>query len=306
MAGSNNKARRTPVKIPASDNSALLAENRFTLIGRVTNPQTQHPRALVEYMLQYWNLDNRVTGRELGPERFYFRFQTEADLQLVLKRAPYHFKKWMFILQRWEPVVSDSFPALIPFWITIHDLPMHHCTSQTLQTIGQELGQFVDKNVAEGRIRVNINGLNPLEMAMPLELPTGEITTVQLEYERLEKHCFNCFSLQHEEKSCPKNAPLHAKEDRALGINQQRTLQSLEDTKRRQDSRSTGGEARREPPLRSRETAYKADYRSGSRHALPPPSSRKIFRAVRTGSALRSSGRAASSLPNGTTTKSRV
>lgn len=218
VSGTNPATRRSPVKIPASDNSAILAENSFTLIGRVTNPQVQRPRELVEYMLQYWNLENRVSGRDLGPERFYFRFQTEADLQVVLKKAPYHFKKWMFILQRWEPVVADSFPALIPFWITVHDLPLHHCTAQTLQTIGKELGQFMDKNVDEGRIRVNINGLGSLEMSLPIQLPTGEITTIQLEYERLEKHCFTCFSLLHDEKSCPKAAKVSAKEDRALEL----------------------------------------------------------------------------------------
>ncbi|CAD5332540.1 unnamed protein product [Arabidopsis thaliana] len=169
-----------------------------------TQAKVQRPRALVEYMVQYWNLENRVMGRDIGPERFFFRFETEADLQLVLKRAPYHFKKWMFILQRWEPVISDAFPALIPFWIRMHDIPMHHCTAQTLKTIGGHLGPLLNEDLPEGRIRVNINGLEPLEMSIPIRLPTGEVTSVQLEYEKLEKHCFLCFSLTHKEKDCPR------------------------------------------------------------------------------------------------------
>lgn len=40
----------------------------------------------------YWNLDSKVVGRELGVEHFQFKFETEEDLFLVLKNAPYHYK----------------------------------------------------------------------------------------------------------------------------------------------------------------------------------------------------------------------
>ncbi|KAH0900303.1 hypothetical protein HID58_049871 [Brassica napus] len=40
------KSRRPPIKIPERNNRALIEENRFTLIGRVTNPSIQKTRAL--------------------------------------------------------------------------------------------------------------------------------------------------------------------------------------------------------------------------------------------------------------------
>ncbi|CAE6223796.1 unnamed protein product [Arabidopsis arenosa] len=79
---------------------------------------------------------------------------------------------------------------------------------------------------------------------MQIRLPTGEVTTVQLEYERLEKHCFKCFSLSHEERSCPLVSAAKDGDGRSLGLNQNRTLQNLEDDKRRQDSRRSY----RQPP----------------------------------------------------------
>ena len=260
--------RRSPLRIPESDNSALIAENKLTLIGRVTNPQVQRPRALVEYMVQYWNLENRVMGREIGPERFFFRFETEVDLQLVLKRAPYHFKKWMFILQRWEPVISDAFPALIPFWIRVHDIPMHHCTAQTLKTIGGDLGPLLDEDLPEGRIRVNINGLESLEMSIPIRLPTGEVTSVQLEYEKLEKHCFLCFSLAHEEKDCPQKVSDKSDKTRTRTLNQERTLRNITDNKRRQDERRNLGYSNRESAPHFRFTANRNDPKDSSRSDL--------------------------------------
>lgn len=45
------------------------------------------------------------------------------------------------------------------------------------------------------RIKVLIDGLKKLEMRLPLELPSGDEIYVTLEYEKLEKHCFICYSL---------------------------------------------------------------------------------------------------------------
>ncbi|KAG7537667.1 Ribonuclease H domain [Arabidopsis suecica] len=233
VAGTLKSARRrSPVRIPQCDTSALIEENKFTLIGRVTNPSVQKPKAVVGYMPQLWNLENRVVGRDLGSECFQFRFENDADLQSVLRRGPYHFKNWMLILQQWEPIISDTFPAFITFWIKIHGIPLHFWSDQTIRTIGKELGALSARDVAEGRVRVPINGLEPLEMSMPIRLPDGSVKTVELEYEKLEKHCFNCFELSHEKKDC--HRPLVS---RSLGINQLKATQRLESERRRHEDR---------------------------------------------------------------------
>ncbi|XP_010412420.1 PREDICTED: serine/arginine repetitive matrix protein 1-like [Camelina sativa] len=111
--GANKYVRRPPVNIPESDNSNLLEENALSLVGRVTNPFVQQPRAVIEFLPQLWTLEGKVTGR----------------------------------------------------------------TEQTITTIGEELGHVSEKDIEEARIRVDINGLKPLEMLMDIRLPTGEITT---------------------------------------------------------------------------------------------------------------------------------
>lgn len=133
-------ARRSPVRIPASDNSALIAENYLSLVGRVTNHVAQNTRQIIAFLPQLWNMEGRVNGRILGREKFQFRFETEADLITVLNKSPYHFKDWMLILQRWEPIVSDSFPSQITFWISIVGIPPHIWNDQTIRTIGHECG----------------------------------------------------------------------------------------------------------------------------------------------------------------------
>lgn len=233
VAGSLKVSRRSPVRIPQSDNSAIIAENKLSLIGRVTNPMAQKPKVVVLYLPQFWNLENRVTGRDLGTDLFIFRFQEEADLQWVLKNGPYHYKNWMLILQRWEPNDSPSFPATIPFWIRIHKLPFIQWTNQTVRTIGKELGPVLDQDAANARVRVAINGLTPLEMKLPIRLPHGEIMWVEFEYEKLEKHCFICLSLSHEKKHYPSLKSQDAQPHRSLGISQQLTLNKIEADRKR-------------------------------------------------------------------------
>lgn len=234
-------ARRPPVRIPASDNDKedLIEANKLTIIVRLTNTQVQKPtRAVIDFMSQVWNLEGRFEGRALGLDKFQIKFESEYDLLQVLEKGPYHYKRWMLLMQRWEPTISDQFPSNISFHVRIHGIPLHFWHEGTILTIGKELGQCVVKDVKDAKIWVNINGLEPLLMKMEIELPTGELTEVELEYIKIEKHCFTCFSLFHEEVACPyrpENA-LPPKE-RNLGITQRIALQRIEAEKKRHDDR---------------------------------------------------------------------
>lgn len=232
LAEQDPKPRRVPVQIPPSDNAAPIAEKNLALIGRVTNPNIQKPW-VVEWLIQYWNLETRVTGRSLGPELFQVKFENEEALLSVLRKAPYHYKRWMLLLQRWEPVNSNTFPSLIPFWITIHGLSFHHWTITSLHAIGKELGPILGEEVPKGRIRIHINGLKCLEMQLPIQLDTGEIMQVDLEYEKLEKRCFLCLFLCHEKENCPRNNQAGINSAPAQGISQKNTLRSIEERRRR-------------------------------------------------------------------------
>lgn len=228
---------RSPVRIPECENQDLIQKNKLTLVGRITNPRVQNTKALVSYMLQFWNLEGRVAGRELGPGKFQFTFKTEEDLQLVLSWSPFHFKHWMFILQRWEPIISDSFPANILFWIKLEGVPQHYWTDKALRAIGADVGIVEAVDTEEARIRVYVNALHTLEKQIPIVLPTGETTTVNLEYERLEKYCFQCFSLSHEQKDCSVRRPGSVRPTPERDTNKENTLSRLEESKSKQASR---------------------------------------------------------------------
>lgn len=113
----DNSLRR--IKAPSLDTTTLIKDNALTLIGRLTNPKEQRMWALLPSLPRKWRIQGRAVGSDLGNDCFQFRFDNEEDLQHVLNNRPYHFAFWMVLLQRWEPVISASFPSQIPFWIRI-------------------------------------------------------------------------------------------------------------------------------------------------------------------------------------------
>ncbi|KAJ4889310.1 DUF4283 domain-containing protein [Raphanus sativus] len=230
--------KKALVRIPPRNNDNLIAANKLTIIGRVSKPLLQRPRAVIDFLPQIWNLEGRVAGRDLGPDKFQFCFESEADLLSVLNKGPYHFKRWMLILQKWEPVVSETSPSSISFWIRVHGLPLHFWNDETLDTIGDEIGFVAAKAADDARIRIELNGMQSLPMTLEIQLPSDEVLLVEFEYLKIEKHCFVCFSLFHEEVDCPirpRNLP--PPKERNLGITQRIALQRIEAEKKRHDDR---------------------------------------------------------------------
>lgn len=111
----------------------------------------------------------------------------------------------MVILQRWEPVIDSSFPSQIPFWIEIQGLPLHYWKPKMLTDIGEALGDLDSHELTptSAKLRVMINGLQPLIKETIVEFPDGTEALVTLEYKRLRKHCHHCNRLSHEKHDCP-------------------------------------------------------------------------------------------------------
>lgn len=107
----------------------------------------------------------------------------QSDLEMVLKKALFQYKHWMLVLQRWEPILSDTFPSTIPFWIWIQGFPWHYWTDEILETIGKKLGHVVNTDSDEGNVQV-------------------EEIRIDFEYKNLHKHCLLCMRLDQEEQDC--------------------------------------------------------------------------------------------------------
>lgn len=103
----------------------------------------------------------------------------------------------MIILQRWEPSLSPSFPSQIPFWIQVQGVPLHLWSEATLLCIARDIGTWESTEITSttAKMRVLINGLQPLIKKTTLEFDNGQEVEATLVYEKLEYHCSYCSSL---------------------------------------------------------------------------------------------------------------
>lgn len=197
-----------------------LHDHSLTLIGRITNPSTQKVWSLIPFFTDHWKADIPPVGTDLGMGMFKFQFELESDLLTVLEKRPYHYARWMVILQRWEPTISPTFPSMIPFWIKIQGLSIHLWTEEVARKFGEDLGTFEVADITSQtiRMRVHVNGRLPIIKSSIVEYPNGDEVAVTLLYEKLEKHCQHCGKLDHEIRDCleakhQKKAHLAAQEE---------------------------------------------------------------------------------------------
>ena len=102
-------------------------------------------------------------------------------------------------------VFCDSFPSMLPFWIELQGLRKHYWQEEMLKTISEELGEILDMEISSSsvKLKVLINGLQPLTKEIVVEFPDGSEALVLLDYKNLKNHCRHCLRLSHDIKDCP-------------------------------------------------------------------------------------------------------
>lgn len=205
VAQPSEPLRSGRIVVPEFDSSELIKKHELTLVGRVTSLKHQRVWSLIPFFSDLRKTSSRPIGADLGQGLFQFQFANKEDMELVLEKRPYHFAKWMIILQKWEPTLSATFPSQIPFWIRVQGVPLHLWREDILRRIGEDLGRYQGCEITPGclKMRVEINGLLPLLKKYTLEFQQGGEVSATLVYDKLDKHCLNCSKLDHEAENCP-------------------------------------------------------------------------------------------------------
>ena len=109
----------------------------------------------------------------------------------------------MVVLVRWEPIVHDDYPWIIPFWVRLIGIPLHLWTDRNLRNIGSRLGHVDKVEHTKGRMLIQVDTRRPLKFSRKAESPEGDEVTLEIKYEMLFKHCSTCGMLTHEKEYCP-------------------------------------------------------------------------------------------------------
>ncbi|CAA7020261.1 unnamed protein product [Microthlaspi erraticum] len=193
------------IQIPDCDLTAVTEQFKQTLIGRTFNREGRSIDALISMLPKpkIWDVEGRAHGINLGNGRFQFDFNHVDDMNKVLAKRPWHFNQWSFALEQWEPFTREDFPNTMLFWISMTGVPVHFWNNPTFNEIGKVLGTVTNIDAKRVKFQVSLNADKPLQFERKVGFPNGDIATITLTYEGLQRYCFTCKLLSHEEATCP-------------------------------------------------------------------------------------------------------
>lgn len=116
----------------------------------------------------------------MGNNKFQFDFDKEEDLLKVFQRRPCHFNKWCFSLERWIPTIKEDFPNSMFFWAVVSGIPSHYKKEETYESVGKALGTFDKTDLEGGRVRVCVNGDEPLKFECKVSFQNGDVVKVKI------------------------------------------------------------------------------------------------------------------------------
>ncbi|KFK32500.1 hypothetical protein AALP_AA6G250700 [Arabis alpina] len=253
ISAEGNDKKDQPIKLPPIDKTQVFKRFDRTLVARplLREVREQKLSAMIGFLPTIWRCEGRVQGLEMGDGRVHFRFQTERDLLVVMENRPYHYDGSMVAVDRWVPTVRRDFPTTIPLWIVIKGLPDYRCEEKTVQSIGENLGEFMKVDVSEPipKVRVTLDYELPLVKRRESD-DAGDIIVLELQYEKLHKHCTRCLRLTHESIDCPERP----RENQQLREHRRDPVRRREEPEKRRPQRSNHGDKRwiTEPPRDSR------------------------------------------------------
>ena len=80
---------------------------------------------------------------EVGPNLFQFKFQSEFDLDRILRGGPWTFDNQLLLLQRWKKGMTVGKIRLeaASLWVQIWGAPFDMVSPQVAKEVGSQLGE---------------------------------------------------------------------------------------------------------------------------------------------------------------------
>ena len=160
---------------------------------------------------QAWGLNESMQILEVGLNLFQLKFQSEFDLDRILRGGPRSFDNQLLLLQRWKKGmnVGNIRLELASLWIQIWDAPFDMVSARVAREVGSRLGEV--EEVQWKKRKDDISMFMRVRVALPISKPIrkggfivgsdGVKTWVSFKYERLPIFCHYCgilgYNLRH-------------------------------------------------------------------------------------------------------------
>ena len=185
-----------------------------SLIGKLLTCKPFNKRAAQSTLKRAWGLENKVQVVEVGANLFQFKFQTEFDMERVLRDGPWTFDNQILLLVRWKAGMTAGNVKFesASLWVQIWGAPFDMVSPKVAEEIGNRLGivEEVEKRSKQDipgffmRVKVAIPLAKPIRRGAFLADSGGQRSWVTFKYERLTLFCYHCGLLGHDLKHCAK------------------------------------------------------------------------------------------------------
>ncbi|KAK7844086.1 uncharacterized protein CFP56_011676 [Quercus suber] len=159
-----------------------------------------------------WGLEKELQISEVGNNLFQFKFQSEYELERILKGGPWTFDNQLLMLTRWRTGMSANNVVLehASLWVQIWGVPFDMMSPSVAREVGNKMGRVED--VERRRHMDEQNFFLRVRVALPISKPLrrggfllgldGKRHWVTYKYERMPMLCHFCGVLGHDIRHC--------------------------------------------------------------------------------------------------------
>ncbi|KAK7822842.1 uncharacterized protein CFP56_036059 [Quercus suber] len=184
----------------------------LSLIGKFLTCKSYNKLAAKNTIRRAWGLNESMQILEVGLNLFQFKFQSEFDLDRILRGGPWTFDNQLLLLKWWNRGMTvgkirlEAASLRVQIWGASFDM----VSPQVAKEVGSRFGE-----VEEGEWKKKKNDLNMfmrVRVALPISKPIrrggyiagsdGVKSWISFKYERLPIFCHYCGILGHDLKHC--------------------------------------------------------------------------------------------------------
>ncbi|XP_030502803.2 uncharacterized protein LOC115717973 [Cannabis sativa] len=187
---------------------------RWCVVGRFLSDRDVDFETMQNVLASLWKPGMGMFVKELPPDRYFFQFYHEVDIQRVITGSPWTFNRMQLILTRLQEGDDPQKVLLkkLDIWVQVYDLQPGCMSVSVLRNVANVMGRFVESDPKNFvgvwrdyfRVRVTIDINKPLRRRMRLTKPDGANFWATFKYERAPTFCFICGIIGHSEKFCVK------------------------------------------------------------------------------------------------------
>ena len=118
----------------------------LSLIGKFLMCKPFNRKVAMNTLQKAWGLDKALQIAEVGSNLFQFKFQSEYEIDRILRGGPWTFDNQLLMLTRWRKGMSANNVVLehASLWVQIWGVPFDMMSPKVAKEIGKKMGEVVD------------------------------------------------------------------------------------------------------------------------------------------------------------------